>query len=904
MPSPKSTGSAKSEQGQPTALMQQYLEIKSQHQDCLLFYRLGDFYELFFDDAIQAANNLGLTLTKRGYHQGQEVPMCGVPAHAHQSYLHRLLRHGFRVAICEQTEPESKGRGKSLLPREVVRVETAGTVTQDALLDLQSNNYLAAIACLKSGVALAWLDLSSADLLTQPFSQTVGTKSEILQPDALMTVLARLQSRELLLSQKTREALQGVDTLAGQIVTRTDGCFDPDSGRQHLERIYGLGTLDSFGAFTAPELAAAGVLMQYVELTQKSQPIHLRPPRRVLPGTIMEIDASTRSSLELTGKGSSLLSAVDCTVTAAGARLLCRRLSAPLTDICRIQRRLQRISKWLETDQGRQILRHQLKATPDLERALSRLALGRGGPRDLAAIRDGLAATIALRDQFHGQPIEAELTACFQALHEASELFELLQKALVTYPPMQLRDGNFIARGYLLRLDELTDLRNEGARQIKTLEQRYIRHSRVASLKIRHNNILGYHIEVTSAQASKLANQSELFIQRQTTANSVRFTTIELGELERAIADAEHQSFVLEQSLFEELVGSTVECRKTILELAGSLAKVDVESSLAELAAKRGWTKPAVDDSCTLTIEQGRHPTLERLSHNSFVANDCDMQSEQRLWLITGPNMAGKSTFLRQNALIIILAQMGSYVPAARASIGIVDRLFSRIGASDELARGYSTFMVEMIETATILNQATPRSFVILDELGRGTSASDGLAIAWACSEHLHSVNRCRVLFATHLRELCQLNGYLKALACYAMKITEWQGEVIFQRKVIPGISDRSYGLHVAAEAGIPAEVVSRAKYILSCLERYGQKPRSAGAIPALPLFSGLENIHPAVQHASPRKNSARQTKHSTENYLSTQPLLKELQELNPDNLTPRAALDLIYRWKNLVSSS
>jgi DNA mismatch repair protein MutS len=869
-----------------TPMMAQYLAIKRAHPDCLLFYRMGDFYELFFDDAVKASAALDIALTKRGKHLGEDISMCGVPVRSYEAYLARLVRAGYKVAIGEQMEDpaEAKKRGsKSVVARDVVRVITAGTLTEDTLLDARSHNYLAAVAEAQGGLGLAWVDVSTGDFAMQR-----------LEAKTLAAALARLSPGELLLPERLLHApgLAEVWTEWKAALSPLPGArFDSENARRRLETVYGVGALDGFGAFSRPELAAGGALVDYVELTQKGKLPRLGVPRRLAEGAVMEIDGATRRNLELaetlTGeRKGSLLATIDRTVTGAGARLLAAQLAAPLTDPAAIDARLDMVAFFVEHDGVRARVREVLKRCPDVERALSRLSLGRGGPRDLANVRDALAEAPALRALLAAPSLDAppNLAGCIRELGEHSALVDRLARALTPDLPLNARDGGFIQAGYHAGLDELKTLRAEGFGMLARLERRYADETGVASLKIRHNNIIGHHIEVPAKQADKLG---EAFIHRQTMANGARYTTTELIELAGRITGAADRALALEVALFDELVQDVLSLGPGIADAAGALATLDVASGLAEMAAERGWCRPLVDESAAFDIKGGRHPVVEAAldaAHGgAFVANDCDLSAGRHLWLITGPNMAGKSTFLRQNALIAVLAQSGSFVPAEAAHIGVVDRLFSRVGAADDLARGRSTFMVEMVETAAILNQAGPRALVILDEIGRGTATFDGLSIAWAVVEHLHEVNRCRALFATHYHELTRLTGRLAQLSCHMMRVKEWQGDVVFLHEVASGAADRSYGIHVARLAGLPPAAVARAEEVLATLENSEQASGIARLADDLPLFAALAARPKPAAAAEPSAVEA------------------ELATVNPDELTPRTALDLVYRLKGLL---
>ncbi len=883
---PNPTGPAGPADGTASPMMAQYLELKRSQPDCLLFYRMGDFYELFFEDAAKAAAALDITLTKRGKHEGADIPMCGVPVHAAESYLARLIRRGFKVAVCEQVEDpaEAKKRGsKSPVRRAVIRVVTPGTLTEDSLLDARRHNYLAALGEAGGALGLAWLDLSTGAFMTQAVTAP-----------ALGAALARLDPGEILVSERLlpRPDLAELlgewrHALSPLAATR----FDSEGGRRRLLALYGVASLDGFGGFERAELAAAGALVAYVEATQQGRLPLLQPPRRLAAGAVMEIDAATRRNLELVTtlsgeRRGSLLATIDRTVSGDGARLLAEHLAAPLTCPAAIGARLDTVQLFVEDERRRGDLRQLLRQCPDMERALSRLALGRGGPRDLAALRDTLARTGEVKRLLRGgdTPLPALLAAALGDLGEHGAIVGRLAAALAAELPLLTREGGFIAAGFSAELDELRLLRDESRKMMAQLQARYAAETGIAALKIRHNNILGYYIEVTPQHAAKLA-QNAAFIHRQTMANAVRFTTVELGEIERRIATAADRALALELALFEELVAAAKAEGAAIVRAAAALAALDVAAALAELAATQGWARPVVDDGTAFAVSAGRHPVVEAAlaarDGGAFIANDCDLAPGRRLWLLTGPNMAGKSTFLRQNALIAILAQMGSFVPAERAHIGVVDRLFSRVGAADDLARGRSTFMVEMVETAAILNQAGPRSLVILDEIGRGTATYDGLSIAWAAVEHLHEVNRCRALFATHYHELTALAAKLSDLACHTMRVKEWQGQVVFLHEVAPGAADRSYGIHVAKLAGLPAAVIARAEAVLATLERGEQSSALTRLAEDLPLFSA------ARRPPAPRSEPS--------------PVETALAALHPDELTPREALERLYELKRLA---
>ena len=863
-----------------TPMMAQYLEIKAQVPDALLFYRMGDFYEMFFDDAVVAAAALDITLTKRGQHRGAPISMCGVPYHAAESYLQTLIRKGFRVAIAEQMEDpaEAKKRGyKAVVRREVVRLITPGTLTEDALLEARSNNYLAAFAQVRDQSALAWCDVSTGAL------HVAACPLVRLGPE-----LARISPKEVLLIEQTTQNITDIIQDAGAAMTELSrASFDSGSAEKRLCEVFRVGSLEAFAHLDRAEISALGAVLDYINLTQRGQLPLLQPPQQEKPSGTMMIDAATRRNLELTqsatgGRDGSLLAVVDRTVTAAAGRLLERRLSNPSCDIEILTVRQNQVAFFCDNATLRADIRQSLLAIPDMERALTRLALDRGSPRDLGALRDGLVAGMAL-----GQHLAEQAPFDLASLGLGADLAAYLQAKLMADLPLLLRDGGFIAQGVDSDLDAARRLRDDGRSIVINLESGYITETGVQSLKIKHNNVLGYFIETTSAHGARMMAPplSNRFIHRQTTANQLRFTTVELSTLETQILNAGSHAIELELQHFRHIRDHVLEYAALISDITKTLAEVDLAAAWADIAVQENWIRPELDNSCAFMIEQGRHPVVEhalkRGRTGSFVPNTCDLSQGETpaIWLLTGPNMAGKSTFLRQNALIAILAQAGSYVPAARAHIGLVHQLFSRVGAADDLARGRSTFMVEMVETAAILNQAGPRALVILDEIGRGTATYDGLSIAWATLEHLQSVNQCRALFATHYHELTALAGQLKGLRNATMSVREWNGDVVFLHEVQNGAADRSYGVHVARLAGLPPAVINRAQTVLQMLES-ADRAGQAGAktlIDDLPLFR--------TPAPTPKPN-----------------LIEEkLRAHSPDQLTPMAALQLVYDLNALL---
>jgi len=887
---------ARNSNGRATPVMEQYIEIKAANPNCLLFYRMGDFYELFFEDAEVASRALGIVLTKRGKHLGQDIPMCGVPIHRADEYLHRLIALGHRVAVCEQLEDpaEAKKRGgKSVVRRDVVRLVTPGTLTEDSLLDARRNNYLMAIARARLSTAgeearfaLAWIDISTGEFRISE-CERLALAAEIarLEPSEIIVSDALYADAELAPFWRT---LPAVTPLARDV-------FDGATAERRLTSFFAVATSEAFGTLGRLELMAAAAIVTYVERTQVGQRPPLSPPMRERAGASMAIDQATRGNLELMRtlageRRGSLLDAIDRTVSAAGSRLLAQRMSAPLTEPSAIAARLDAVSAFVEEAAARAEMRTQLQSVPDLARALARLALTRGGPRDLAAVRDGILAAANLARTLGAPPHPpAEIAQILRDCQRPDGMLAAeLSAGLTAELPLLKRDGGFVREGYDAKLDETRALRDESRRVIAALQTRYAEETGIRTLKVRHNNVLGYFVEVTAQHGERLMAPplNATFIHRQTLAGQVRFTTTELGELEAKIASAGERALGIELEIFDRLSATVIVESANIKACAEALARLDVASALAQLAAERDYARPQVDSSLSFVIDGGRHPVVEQaLSRDGtpFVANDCELSPPEgekagRIWLITGPNMAGKSTFLRQNALIAILAQMGSYVPARAARLGVVDRLFSRVGAADDLARGRSTFMVEMVETAAILNQACERSLVILDEIGRGTATFDGLSIAWATIEHLHDVNKCRSLFATHFHELTGLSGRLDRLHNATVRVKEWQGEVVFLHEVTAGAADRSYGIHVAQLAGLPAQVIERAKVVLAMLER--EDRAGPKGLEDLPLFA-----------AAPR--SAQKTRDDPYSLLTA-----AIAALNPDEMSPREAMEALYRLK------
>lgn len=867
-----------------TPMLAQYMALKKEHADCLLFFRLGDFYELFFEDAQKASKVLNITLTRRGKSGGDDIPMCGVPFHAAENYLARLIRQGFKVAICEQLESPEEAKknaklmgGKPIVKRDVVRIITPGTLTEETLLDPHHHNYLAALVVLKEKAACASVDVSTGDFFL-----------ESLEIGDIASTLTRMGPSEILIAEnilQKQDIESSLRNFKKNLTFLPSHRFDLINGERRLKEIFKVESLSGFGTFNPLEIIAGGVLLDYVLLTQKGKIPHLKHPQKITQQYYLEIDAATRRTLEIseTQRGESegsLFWAINRTITPFGSRLLSRRLKFPLKDPERIENRLDGVAFCVQNTVLREDVRTILKSTPDLNRIIGRLSLGRGGPRDLGFLREGLQKVSLLKTCLEkAQSFPKIMEHIHTHLNPLEDLQNHLNQALDSTKPLPIlaRDGDFVAAGFNNSLDECRRLKNSGHKSILELQNKYVQGTSVSSLKIKHNNILGYFVEITAQNASKLGLE---FIHRQTLANVMRYTTVELSALEGRLMASKDEALQIELKIYDQLMEYVLSQLNEISESGHALASLDVQMALAQVAIEGNFTRPRVDDSLIFEVEEGRHwgveLSLKSAENLSFISNGCVCSGSTRLWLLTGPNMAGKSTFLRQNALLVILAQMGSFVPAKKMHLGVVDKLFSRVGASDDLARGQSTFMVEMIETAAILNQATERSFVILDEIGRGTATYDGLSIAWSCLEYLHNVLKSRTLFATHYHELTDLKQDLVNLFVAHMAIQEWQGNIVFLHRVKSGIANKSYGLHVARLAGLPDGVLTRAAEVLETLEathEYREKPHSFKTKSSLPLFE-----------------SASESK-----------VEKILTSINPDTLTPIDALKKIYELKEVL---
>ena len=866
----------------PTPMISQFLKIKSQYSDALLFYRMGDFYELFFEDAEIAAAVLNITLTKRGKHNGQDIPMCGVPCHSSENYLLNLIRKGHKVAVCEQLEKpeEAKKRGyKSVVRRDVVRLITPGTLTEESLLAEGRNNFL--LSCIESnGVyGASWTDISTGEFYCSK-----------LDNKGLLSLINRILPSEILIPLDYEETFKSLNLNRDVIVSTLPlQSFDYTLSKERLEKHFSIKSASIFGDFDINEISAMGALLSYLEITQCGQTAPLTTPKRETEGLYLKIDAASRKSLEITQtldgniKGS-LLGTINKTLTSGGARLLQDRLNCPSIDLKQITDRQDAVSFFIKYQSTMTKVREILKQTPDMQRSLSRLSLNRGGPKDLSIIRNCLRSTKAIKDLISHKKIPTFLTKIIKNFDGFDIILSELNSGLIETPPPSVKDGNYISLNHNSKLKDLSDLKKNSQNLIAQLQMKYINITKVNSLKIKHNNVLGYFAETPVSQAKKMdtSNLSETFIHRQTTTNSSRFSTLELSDMASKIINAQEQSDQIERSYFQDFLSLILDKSDKLNLAARSLSAFDLYSSLSFLSVSAKWVRPQVDNSKTFKITEGKHPVVETSLKNNgsddFISNSCDLSTnENSILLITGPNMAGKSTFLRQNALITILAQIGSYVPASEAHIGIVDQIFSRVGASDDLTKGNSTFMVEMIETASILENATESALIIMDEIGRGTATYDGLSIAWATLEHIHDIIKCRTLFATHYHELTQLENNFPNIKNAKVAIREWRDEVIFLHEVKFGTADKSYGIHVAKIAGLPHSVINRANVILHTLEGTTTK-------------SDLTSI-------SNKANS--KNKYTDDEYVQRKMqislrIFDMLSSLNTDDISPKEALSIL----------
>lgn len=849
---------------QHTPLMRQFLTAKAEHPDVLLFFRMGDFYELFYDDARKAARLLDITLTQRGQSAGQPIPMAGVPYHAVENYLARLVKLGESVAICEQIGDPALAKG--IVERKVVRIVTPGTVTDAALLEERRDNLLLAIAAGAGGsYGLAWVDLSSGRFLL----------SEVPTAEALAAELARLQPAETLIDENVAWP-KLVSALPG-LRKRPPWHFDSDAARRELNRFFGTRDLGGFGVDKLPlAVAAAGCLLGYVEETQKSALPHLTGMAVESASETIALDAATRRNLELDTHPSgrtehTLLGVLDETVTPMGARLLRRWLNRPLRSRHLLRQRHLAIGTLIDSRRHAS-LREQLRGIGDLERILARVALRSARPRDLSTLRDGLAAAPELLGQIAAldSPL---LHALVERIGDHADIAEWLARAVVEQPPALQRDGGVIADGYDDELDELRRLSTHADQYLVELEEREKAASGIATLKVGYNRVHGYYIEISKAQADKAPTH---YTRRQTTKNAERYITEELKTFEDKVLSAKERSLMRERALYESLLDRLIEQLEPLKTAAAAIAELDVLATLAERAETLDWVAPILTDEPGIAIERGRHPVVEKVRDEPFEPNDLKLDDARRMLVITGPNMGGKSTYMRQNALIVLLAHVGSYVPASAATIGPIDRIFTRIGAGDDLSRGQSTFMVEMSETANILHNATEHSLVLMDEVGRGTSTYDGLALARASAVHLAASSRAYTLFATHYFELTELATDYPGIANVHLDAVEYGEQLVFMHAVKEGPANQSFGLQVAALAGLPKPVIADARRTLAALEKGmhtgASRPPTAPPSPQLGLFA-------------PSAPSA---------------LEKRLAELDPDALSPREALQELYRLKAL----
>ena len=892
-----------------TPSMKQYLDVKSEYSDFLVFYRMGDFYELFFEDAIVAAKALDIVLTKRGTYNGQPIPMCGVPFHAYENYMAKLIHQGFKVAICEQVEtPEQakiRGGYKAVVKREVTRLVTSGTLTEDNLLDARSNNYLLSCSSNVKSIGFAWLDLSTGAFNTQHIDLGQKKISDVLQ-----AFLSNIDAGEIIVSDNM---LDNADTFKilrryqQKLTVLPHARFNLLSAQKTIETTFNVQTLESFGSFSKQEIIAAGVALDYIKITQKGQFPQLKIPKKYSQNNFMEIDYATRYNLELFcsvsgDKKVSLLNTIDRTITPSGARLFASRLLNPSVDIELITDRLNMVDFFIKAPEIRNTLRDYFKQISDLERIISRVSLNRCEPKEIVALGTTLSYIPKIRNLINNignynlsvDTVPDKINDLLNSLADFSSLVTEINDAFKDSEeiPSKSRDGGFIRDGYNAALDHLRNMETDQKAAISSLEQKYIQESGVSALKIKHTSVLGYFIEVPAKMATDMIQKPQ-FIHRQSVLSGARFTTVELNEMEQDLRNSSEKALAMELSLYENLMKQILCVVSSIYNVADVYSELDVASALADLAVEKKYCRPVIDNSLDFIVKDGRHPVVEKAieksMEGSFICNDCLLNhSDNRIWLLTGPNMAGKSTFLRQNAIIAIMAHIGSYVPCSYAKIGVIDKIFSRVGASDDLSRGHSTFMVEMVETASILNQATEKSFVILDEIGRGTATYDGLSIAWSVVEYLHEVNKCRSLFATHYHELTVLAKKLKQLTLHCMKIKEFNGNVVFLHQVIDGAADRSYGIHVAKLAGLPQLVIKRSEQILKSLEQNPNKNTITEIENDLPLFSVLKNEQKTITEIVEKQN----------------PAVDMLQSINPDILSPKEALDILYELKKISNQT
>lgn len=863
-----------------TPMMEQYLTIKNKHKDALLFYRMGDFYELFFEDAIAASKALDITLTKRGKTNGMDIPMCGVPFHSADNYLPKLIKKGFNVAVCEQTETIEEAKSnlkKGPLKREVVRIISPGTLTEDNLLDRNANNFLGAISDVDGSISISWVDVSTGCFKSR------NLQKENNQKQLLTNLLLRMNFSEILVSDAMELNIIS-EEWHSIIKKQSSSLFHYSSCLQQICSYFSIMSLEGIGKFSDGEVIASGVLLSYLKLTQCGKLPILSMIKNESENNFLEIDYFTQKSLEILSNLSgetkgSLITSLDETKTAGGARLLKQRITEPFYKVVEIEKRYNLINWFLNNDIDIFKLQNNLENIPDIERSLSRISLLRGSPKDLSILCNGLLNVkqiyeiiILFKDRLNQAPL---LNNILNQISVDYSLFEDIKNSLKKDLPLSTKEGGFIRDGYDDNLDKLRNLRNNELEEITKLQNKYSDLTNVNSLKIKYNRMLGYHIEVRAVH-DKALRDKDIFIHRQTTAQTSRFTTIELNEAENQLINSYDKSISIEMDIFKNFTNQIINEGKKILDIASAISELDIGIMVVKQSKDRDYVCPKILENKTLEIIEGRHPVVEtqmKLSENSFISNDCILNKDDFLWLITGPNMAGKSTYLRQNALIVIMAQAGLFVPAKEANIGVFDKIFSRVGASDDLAKGQSTFMIEMIETSLILNTASEKSLVILDEIGRGTATFDGLAIAWSVLDYLHNKIKPRTLFATHYHELTSLKEDLNHLSCHKMSIKEWNNSIIFMHKIIEGEADKSYGIHVAQLAGLPFEVIKKATQLLSKLEN---KKDNSYLKKSDNLDGNYSNIN------------------------ESQSFFKEFDNINVDNISPREALDILYKLKLL----
>jgi DNA mismatch repair protein MutS len=871
-----------------TPMMQQYLDAKYQHQDCLVLFRMGDFYELFNDDAIACSKLLGIALSRRGKTENLDIQMCGVPYHSINAYLPRLIAAGYKVAICEQMEsPDAakKERGyKAIVKREVVKIITQGTLIDENLLDLKLPNYLASIVIDKDLVHVAYSDLSTFDFFLS--TVTIGN---------LLSELERINPKEILISENIKdnyEIFNLFNPYRGKLVFQVASYFSLKKSKKVIEDFYKIQSIESLGNFSSIQICSIGSILEYIRITQKTSIPDIGFPKLITHDDYMIIDSSTRRNLELLyssdGKTQgSVISIIDKTVTSGGSRLLYNFVGNPIAKIDKINNRLELTDLFLSNLKTTENIRKYLSHCHDIERMIARISMNKCLPKDLIDFKNSLKIADVIKAiiyQEFSSSNNSLISYIKNNLTCQQEIIELIDKAILDEPQNDSSKGHYINPLYHPKILELKNLINNSNVLIKRLENKYINKTQISSLKILSNNLMGFFIEIKPKNSDQMSDP--IFIHKQTLSSGVRFTTVELQNLESSILNSSSLLVNLEKEIFENICNIISKSLNTIKKIANCISLVDVFTNFAIIADENKYSKPEITDSNDFEIINGRHNVVEKVfeSGQSFVPNDCNLNFENRVWLITGPNMAGKSTFLKQNALIAILSHIGCFVPAQYAKIGVIDMLFSRIGANDNLAKGHSTFMVEMIETSRILAQSTEKSFIILDEVGRGTATYDGVAIAWAALEHIHDKLRCRCLFATHYHELVALENSLPSLRNYTVKVDDEHEKILFLYKIIKGAASKSYGIHVAELSGIPNSVIKRAKELLKKMEIQSVKQNKI-----------------LTQDMSYTKNLFEMTNDDSEYKKKYDNIVNKIKEINPDNLTPKEALEMVYKLTNLI---